>query len=186
MAREGKPIDEGAQLYTEYNEVSFMARLRDRIVNQGMQALVESEWLTEAKSPRIPYIEDLVFQKGLTGVREALAIVRDTAQNTRRYATQKWDGSPAVIFGRDASGDFRLTDKGSMGPEGPARSVQGIEDVMAQRDQRAAAQDKAADRVQKLMPMYRELWPYLERATPADFRGYLKGDLLYSSADPVR
>lgn len=186
MAREGKPIDEGAQLYTEYNEVSFMARLRDRIVNQGMQPLVEDQLLAEAKSPRIPYIEDLVFQKGTAGARQALSIVQDTAANSEQHATVKWDGSPAVIFGRDDRGEFRLTDKGSMGPEGPARSVDGIADVMAQRDARAAAQGKAANRVETLMPMYRELWPYLERATPRDFRGYLKGDLLFSSSDPVR
>ena len=181
MAKAGTPIDEGVS-----TEVNFLARLRDRIVNQGMYALVEGLWLGEAKSPRIPYIEDLVFQKGAAGAREALAIVQDTAKNSQQHATIKWDGSPAVIFGRDEQGNFRLTDKGSMGAEGPARSVQGIEAVMAQRDARAAAQGKAADRVEKLMPMYRELWPYLEAATPRDFRGYLKGDMLYSSADPVR
>ena len=175
MAREGTPIDESVE-----TDVNFLARLRDRIVNQGMQPIMED------RNPRIPYIEDLVFQKGVTGAREALAIIADTAQNTSKYATQKWDGSPAVIFGRDAQGQFRLTDKGSMGPEGPARSVQGIADVMAQRDQRAAQQGKRTDRVEKLVPMYRELWPYLEQATPKDFRGYLKGDMLYSSADPVR
>jgi hypothetical protein len=185
MQRAGTPLDENVEIYTEYNEVSAMARLRDRIVNQGMQALVE-QTLMEDRNPRIPYIEDLVFQKGVTGAREALAIIADTARNTSKYATQKWDGSPAVIFGRDAQGQFRLTDKGSMGPEGPARSVQGITDVMAQRDQRAAEQGKRTDRVEKLVPMYRELWPYLEQATPRDFRGYLKGDMLYSSADPVR
>lgn len=162
-----------------------MARLRDRIMVQGMQPLLERT-LMEDSNPRIPYIEDLVFQKGVSGVKEALAIIADTAKNTSKYATQKWDGSPAVIFGRDAQGQFRLTDKGSMGSEGPARSVQGIADVMAQRDRRAAEQGRRTDRVEKLVPMYRELWPYLEQATPRDFRGYLKGDMLYSSADPVR
>ena len=181
MAREGTPIDEGVS-----TEVNFLARLRDRIVNQGMYALVENQKIMEAKSPRIPYIEDLVFQKGAAGAREALAIVQDTAKNSEQHATIKWDGSPAVIFGRDEQGNFRLTDKGSMGSEGPARSVQAIADVMAQRDARAAEKGGRADRVEKLMPMYRELWPYLEAATPRDFRGYLKGDMLYSSADPVR
>lgn len=182
MEREGVPWNAEN---LEENEVNFLSRLRDRIVNQGMQAIVERT-LKEDRNPRIPYIEDLVFQKGVAGAKEALAIITDTARDTRRYATQKWDGSPAVIFGRDAQGQFRLTDKGSMGPEGPARSVQGIADVMAQRDRRAAEQGKRTDRVEKLVPMYRELFPYLQQATPQDFRGYLKGDMLYSSADPVR
>ncbi len=181
MQRAGTPLDENIG----YTEVNWMARLRDRIVVQGMQTLLERT-LMEDRNPRIPYIEDLVFQKGIAGAKEALAIITDTTKDTRRYATQKWDGSPAVIFGRDAQGQFRLTDKGSMGSEGPARSVQGIADVMAQRDRRAAEQGRRTDRVEKLVPMYRELWPYLEQATPRDFRGYLKGDMLYSSADPVR
>ena len=41
------------------DEVGFLGRLRDRIVNQGMYALIESEHLAEAKNPRIPYIEDV-------------------------------------------------------------------------------------------------------------------------------
>lgn len=175
------------------NDVGFLGRLRDRIVNQGMSALIEKESsdpykLYEAKSPRIPYIEDLVFQKGLAGVREALDIIKQTAENTRQYATIKWDGSPAVIFGRNDAGQFMLTDKAgatAVGYEGLATSPDQIAKIMAQRDQTAAAKGNRADRVEKLLPMYQELWPYLEAATPKNFRGYFKGDMLYSSADPV-
>ena len=176
------------------NDVGFLGRLRDRIVNQGMSALIEKESsdpykLYEAKTPRIPYIEDLVFQKGLAGVQEALDIIKQTAENTRQYATIKWDGSPAVIFGRNDAGEFVLTDKagaGAVGYEGLATSPDQIARIMAQRDQNAAAKGNRADRVQTLLPMYQELWPYLEAATPKNFRGYLKGDMLYSSADPVK
>jgi hypothetical protein len=175
------------------NDVGFLGRLRDRIVNQGMSALIEKEssnpyYLYEAKNPRIPYIEDLVFQKGLAGVREALDIIKQTAENTRQYATIKWDGSPAVIFGRNDAGQFMLTDKAgatAVGYEGLATSPEQIARIMAQRDQTAAAKGNRADRVEKLLPMYQELWPYLEAATPKNFRGYFKGDMLYSSADPV-
>lgn len=175
------------------DDVGFLGRLRDRIVNQGMSALIEKESsnpyrLYEAKNPRIPYIEDLVFQKGLAGVREALDIIKQTAENTRQYATIKWDGSPAVIFGRNDAGQFMLTDKAgatAVGYEGLATSPEQIAKIMAQRDQTAAAKGNRADRVEKLLPMYQELWPYLEAATPKNFRGYFKGDMLYSSADPV-
>jgi len=171
------------------NDIGFLGRLRDRIVNQGMYALIESETLTEAKNPRIPYIEDLVFQKGLAGAREAVNIIKQTADNTRQYATIKWDGSPAVIFGRRDDGTFVLTDKagaGAVGYEGLATSPEQIARIMAQRDQNAAAKGNRADRVKTLLPMYQELWPYLEAATPKNFRGYFKGDMLYSSADPVQ
>lgn len=171
------------------DETSFMARLRDRIVNQGMYALIENQQLTEAKNPRIPYIEDLVFQAGLRGAQQAVKIIRDAAANSREYVTIKWDGSPAVIFGRKPDGTFVLTDKAgatAVGYEGLATSPEQMARIMAQRDRDAAAKGKPANRVETLLPVYQELWPYLEAATPKNFRGYLKGDLLYSSADPVK
>lgn len=97
--------------------------------------------------------------------------------------------SPAVIFGRLPDGKFVLTDKAggtAVGYSGLSTSPDQIAQIMAQRDQNARAQGKKADRVQTLLPMYEELWPYLEAATPKKFRGFLKGDMLYSSADPYR
>lgn len=171
------------------NETSFMARLRDRIVNQGMYALIENEQkqpLTEAKNPRIPYIEDLVFQSGLNGARQAIKIIRDTATQTQQYATIKWDGSPAVIFGRNDKGEFVLTDKAgatAVGYNGLATSPDMMAKVMAHRDASAAAKGKASDRTE-LTQTYREIWPYFEAAVPKNFRGYYKGDLLYYPSRP--
>ena len=190
MAREGLPFMEQVDTnpYIEYNEVNFLARLRDRIVNQGMQPLIEDrKYLREAKNPRIPYVEDLVFQTGLRGARQAVDIIRQSAADAQKYVTIKWDGSPAVIFGRNEQGEFVLTDKAgatAVGYSGLATSPRQIAQIMAQRDRAAAEQGKRADRVQTLLPMYEELWPLLEAATPRKFRGYLKGDMLYSSADP--
>ena len=131
------------------DEVGFLGRLRDRIVNQGMYALIESETLTEAKNPRIPYIEDLVIQKGLAGAREALDIIKHTATDTRQHATIKWDGSPAVIFGRDDQGNFVLTDKAgatAVGYNGLATSPEMMDKILKQRDAAAAAKGKPTDR----------------------------------------
>ena len=49
MKREGLPFmeSESDPLYTDVSDVNFLARLRDRIVNQGLQVIVE------AASPRI-------------------------------------------------------------------------------------------------------------------------------------
>jgi hypothetical protein len=168
------------------NDVGFLGRLRDRIVNQGMYALIESEQLTEAKNPRIPYIEDLVFQKGLAGAREALDIIKQTATDTRQYATIKWDGSPAVIFGRNDAGEFVLTDKAgatAVGYNGLATSPEMMDQILKQRDASAAAKGKASDRTQ-LSKIYQDIWPYFEAAVPKNFRGYMKGDLLYFPERP--
>lgn len=168
------------------NDAGFLGRLRDRIVNQGMYALIEHQQLTEAKNPRIPYVEDLVFQKGLAGAREALDIINQTAQDTKQYATVKWDGSPAVIFGRDEAGNFVLTDKAgatAVGYNGLATSPEMMDQILKQRDASAAAKGKASDRSQ-LSKIYQDIWPYFEAAVPKNFRGYLKGDLLYFPERP--
>jgi hypothetical protein len=174
-------------LVRENSDVNFLARLRDRIVNQGMQPLIEQEIITEAKDPRIPYVEDLVFKSGLRGVKQAMDIIQQSAENTKQYVTIKWDGSPALIFGRKPSGEFVLTDKAgatAVGYDGLATSPKQIAAIMAQRDRDAAAKGNKADRGQTLTPMYRDIWPYFEAAVPEDFRGYLKGDLLYYPTMP--
>jgi hypothetical protein len=172
------------------NDVYFLARLRDRIVNQGMYALIESQseerTLYEAKNPRIPYIEDFVFQAGLNGARRAVDIIKQTAQDTKTHATIKWDGSPAVIFGRDKDGNFVLTDKAgatAVGYNGLATSPGMMDKILKQRDAAAASKGKATDRSQ-LSNTYRDIWPYFEAAVPKNFRGYMKGDLLYFPESP--
>jgi hypothetical protein len=152
-----------------------LANLRDRIVNQGMRPLIETV-LTEAEA-RIPHIEDLVFDRGTRGVEEAMAIMTHAAEDTRKHTTVKWDGKPAIIWGRDENGQFVLTDKsgfGAKGYQGRATSIQQLAGIMSQR---------GGDRGE-LVGIYAKLWPLLEAATPANFKGYLQGDLLYTNTPP--
>jgi len=179
LAREGL---QELELAVQESDVNFLARLRDRIVNQGMQPLVEHNTvLTEGKDPRIPYVEDLVFKAGLRGLKQALDIIKQSAENSRKHVSIKWDGSPALIFGRKPNGDFVLTDKAgatSVGYDGLATSPSMMSDIMQRRDASDAAKGKKSDR-SGLAQMYRDAWPYFEAAVPENFRGYAKGDLLY-------
>ena len=119
LAREGLqepgPIKE--------SDAGFLARLRDRIVNQGMTALIETEktnpyqiYEAEAagvggRAKGIEHLEDLVFRKGSRGAQEALEIVKHSAESPTKAVTVKWDGKPAVVFGRKPdTGEFVLTD----------------------------------------------------------------------------
>jgi hypothetical protein len=176
MEREGLPFMESeAPAVTGYTEVNFLANLRDRIVNQGMTPLIETV-LTEAEA-RIPHIEDLVFDRGTRGVEEAMAIMTHAAEDTRKHTTVKWDGKPAIIWGRDENGEFVLTDKsgfGAKGYAGRATSIQQLAGIMNQR---------GGDRGD-LIGIYAKLWPLLEAATPANFKGYIQGDLLYTNTPP--
>jgi hypothetical protein len=171
MKREGLPFLESTQLYTPVTDVNFLARLRDRIVNQGMVPIME------AANPRIEHIEDLVFERGSQGIREALAIVAQAAENTARTVTVKWDGKPAIIFGRKPTGEFVLTDKSGFtakGYDGLATSPEHIARIMGQRSGERG----------ELIAIYSKLFPLLRAATPENFRGYILGDLLYTETPP--
>jgi hypothetical protein len=179
LAREGLTEPE---MPVQESDVHFLARLRDRIVNQGMQPLVEqTAVLTEGKDPRIPYVEDLVFKAGRRGLQQAMDIIKQSAEDSKKYVSIKWDGSPALIFGRKPNGEFVLTDKAgatSVGYDGLATSPSMMTDIMRRRDANDAAKGKKSDR-SALAQMYRDVWPYFEAAVPENFRGYVKGDLLY-------
>jgi hypothetical protein len=166
LEREGKTLDESTDPYEEYNEVSMMARLRDRIVNQGMQVIVEGV--------RIEHPEDMIFdQRPSAGLKQALAGIVAAAERPQE-TTVKWDGKPAIIFGRKPSGEFVLTDKSGFlakGYDGLATSPEHIAKIMAQRGGERG----------ELVAVYQRLFPMLRRAVPQDFRGYIQGDLLYSS-----
>jgi hypothetical protein len=171
MEREGLPFmeSESDPLYTDVSDVNFLARLRDRIVNQGMQVIVE------AASPRIEHLEDLVFEKGSRGIQEAIAIIEHAAENTAKTTTVKWDGKPAIVFGRNESGEFVLTDKSGFtakGYQGRATNVVQLANIMNQRGSGRG----------ELIAIYEKLFPLLRAATPENFKGYVQGDLLYTQA----
>jgi hypothetical protein len=161
------------------SDVNFLARLRDRIVNRGYVALVEAEQAgVGGRAKGIEHLEDLVFRRGTQGIRDALEIVSHATQQPKTV-TAKWDGKPAVIFGRKpATGEFVLTDGSGFeakGYDGLATSPQMMTDIQSHRP---------GDRTE-LIQIYTTLFPILEAALPPNFRGYVKGDLLYMSTPPV-
>jgi hypothetical protein len=166
MAREGTPIDESVD-----TDVNFLARLRDRIVNQGMVPIMEGV--------RIEHPEDLAFeQRPSAGLQRALASIQALAQDPGSV-TVKWDGKPAIVFGRNPRGEFVLTDKSGFlarGYDGLATSPEDIERIMARRGGERG----------ELIEVYKKLFPLLRRAVPQSFRGYIQGDLLYSQRPPQR
>jgi len=191
LTREGLPQPDEVK---EDADTHFLARLRDRIVNQGMQPLVERSsanpyTIYEAaavgvggRAKGIEHLEDYVFREGTAGVNKALAIVAAFNKDSKT-ASVKWDGKPAVVFGRKPeTGEFVLTDDsgfGAVGYDGLFTSTQAIANNLSQRDANAAAKGNLANRVQTLLPTYQTVWPLLEAATPENFRGYVKGDLMY-------
>jgi hypothetical protein len=191
LTKEGLPQPDEVK---EHADTHFLARLRDRIVNQGMQPLVERGGanpytIYEAaavgvggRAKGIEHLEDYVFREGTAGVNKALAIVAAFNKDSTT-ASVKWDGKPAVVFGRKPeTGEFVLTDDsgfGAVGYDGLFTSTRAISNNLSQRDANAAAKGNLANRVATLLPTYQTVWPLLEAATPENFRGYVKGDLMY-------
>ena len=191
MEREGLPFmeatTESADPYIEYSDVNFLARLRDRIVNQGMQKLIESE-VQGGRAKGIEHLEDYVFRNGSVGIKRALDIAQHTASATGKTTTVKWDGKPALVFGRDADGTFILTDVagfGAKGYNGLFTSPRQVRKHLAARDAEAAAQGRPATRVQDLAPIYDKLWGMLDAVVPQNHRGFFQGDLLYMNTPPL-
>ena len=58
--------------------------------------------LSEAKA-RIDHPEDLVFEEGSSGAQRALDAMKHAAVDPTVNSV-KWDGTPAIIFGRDENG----------------------------------------------------------------------------------
>lgn len=172
------------------SDVNFLARLRDRIVNQGMMPLVETGSsdpyrLYEAEAPGvggrakgIEHLEDLVFRNGAAGISQALEIVSQAADQPKTV-TAKWDGKPAVIWGRKPStGEFVLTD-------GSGFEAKGYDGLATSPAMMADIQNRRGENREGLINVYRQLWPVLEASLPSNFRGYVKGDLLYIDTPPV-
>lgn len=174
-AKQGIVLEETVDTEDE-NSVNWLARLRDRVVNQGYQVIVENEILEEGV--RIEHPEDLVFDMGSRGIDTAIQGLERTAQKPTT-ATVKWDGKPAIIFGRNPRGEFVLTDKGGFlksGGVGLATSPEQMADVLAQR--------KGGGR-EELAGLYALLWPVLSKATPNNLKGYLQADLLFHPQKPA-
>ena len=185
VTREGIPFVESKG----ESDVNFLARLRDRIVNQGMVALVESEQspVNGGRAKGIEHIEDLVFRRGTRGIKEAIKTIAHLAENTEESTSVKWDGSPAIVFGRKEDGTFVLTDVSgynAKGYDGLFTNTKMIENHLNKRDQDALANGKEAGRVANLLPTFQRIWPMLEEATPDKFRGFVQGDLLYTTTPP--
>ena len=175
LKKEG--LEEPQQAVSE-DSPGWLARLRDRIVNQGMVPLVEAEEAgVGGRAKGIEHLEDLVFRQGTRGIQTALDIVRHATEDPRT-TTAKWDGKPAVIWGRKpATGEFVLTD-------GSGFEAKGYDGLATSPRMMADIQNRRGENRQGLIQTYATLWPMLEASLPPNFRGYVKGDLLYMQQPP--
>lgn len=141
--------------------------------------LAESKILKEAATEaRIQHAEDWVFWQGSRGAVRVLDSLLNLEKGQHTDVTIKWDGSPAIIFGRDENGQFLLTDKGgymAKGYDGKAKSGDDLAKMFMARP--GAKNDPEG--FQKLASNMKDVFDEYEKAIPKDLIGLFKGDLLY-------
>lgn len=116
--------------------------------------------------------EDLVFLGGAQGASRAIQSTIDTVKNPDKV-TIKWDGYPALIFGRNPAGQFSIMDKHMFNKkDGSGRQVYSPEQFVKYDV------DRGVDR-SGLHQLISNIWPGLEKADNS--KGYYWGDLLFSA-----
>ena len=141
--------------------------------------------LNEAEA-RIQHAEDLIFFEGSRGAIRAVEGLKQLEQGGHEDVTIKWDGSPAIIFGRNADGEFTFTDKsGFVKKGGVERATSGddLEQFLLNRGG-GANRDKP-DRIEFAGQM-KQAFDLYEKAFPKDHVGFFKGDLLYYTTPPTQ
>ena len=125
---------------------------------------------------RIQHVEDFAIWHGSQGIAKSIKTLKDL-ETSPDNITVKWDGSPAVIFGRNENGEFVLTDKSGFGAKGYDGKVTSKEDMASMFLRRGKEAPDASRKafVKKMV----NIWDIYEQATPENFRGYVHGDLLY-------
>lgn len=126
--------------------------------------------LLEAKA-HIDHPEDMVFINGSSGAANALDQLISIGQN-KSSITLKYDGYPALIFGRGKSGQFTIVDKHMFNKrDGSGKEIYSPEQFV-QYDK-----NRGVDRSSLYQLLYL-IWDELDAMT-ANITGYYWGDVLF-------
>ena len=127
--------------------------------------------LVEAKG-HLDHPEDLVFLGDVEGARQAINAIEQTIAQPGTI-TIKWDGYPALIFGRNKEGRFSIMDKHMFNKkDGTGRQV------FSPQEFRQYDKNRGVDRGD-LYQLIDNIWPGLEKADRGSL-GYYWGDLLFA------
>lgn len=126
--------------------------------------------ITEDKG-HLDHPEDLIFLRGVNGANQAVQAINDTVAKPEKV-TIKWDGYPALIFGRNSNGKFSILDKHMFNKkDGSGRQVFSPEQF-AEYDR-----SRGVNRTD-LHQLIAQIWPGLSKSDRS--KGYYWGDLLFS------
>lgn len=132
--------------------------------------VINSPIITEAKG-HLDHPEDAVFIGGSSYAQTAVNAIVSTVQNPN-VVTIKWDGYPAIIFGRGSNGKFAIMDK-HMFNKGDGSGRTAYTPELFQKYDLARGVDRS-----QLHQILSQIWPGLSKEDQG--QGYYWGDLLFS------
>lgn len=118
----------------------------------------------------IAHPEDVIYLEGVNGVREVLKSLENLSIGKEKI-TIKFDGYPALVFGRNVDGKLVICDK-HMFAKSNGRVTS--PDMFRQYDI-----ERGADRTD-LYHKIDIIWSEMQNVIPLGFRGYYMGDLLFA------
>lgn len=116
--------------------------------------------------------EDLIFLGGSQAALRALQATQDTISKPEKV-TIKWDGYPALIFGRGVNGRFSIMDKHMFNKkDGTGKEIYSPDQFVKYDTDRGVIRTN-------LHQLIANIWTSLEKADRS--KGYYWGDLLFSA-----
>ena len=138
--------------------------------------------LTESKVGRdLQHLEDLIFIKGAAGIKKVLDYLTHVATSaTHKDFSLKWDGMPAIYWGRLPDGTFSMVGKTGWGKADRG----GLSTSPEELTQFIVTSGKGEEWRTRLAADLAACWHIFEAGTPEKFRGFFAGDLLYHPGNP--
>jgi len=136
----------------------------------SLKSKIEKLSILEGKG-HLDHPEDMVFLGGSQGATQAINATVATAKNPKTV-TIKWDGYPALIFGRGTNGKFTIMDKHMFNKKDQTGRQVFSPQQFVEYD-RARGVDRSG-----LYQIIADLWPGLEKADNS--KGFYWGDLLFT------
>ena len=139
---------------------------------------IEFTYLIEANA-RIQHAEDFIFWRGSNGARHAIQALKSLSDTSHKQTTLKWDGSPAVIFGRDNEGNFIFTDKSGFYKSGGLGKSKNSHQLQQELLSRSGGKYKNDPNRLAFAARMAGAFKEFNNIVPKKYKGFFKGDMLY-------
>lgn len=148
---------------------------------RAREFLKEAEAVVQKKLGRaFNHLEDLVFFHGTAGTMEALEHLKEiTTSAGSKTIRMKWDGNPQIYWGREVSnGPLVLAGHNGWARGAKTDNPADLEHFIANLSGKTKSPEEKQQR-DAFAKQFASLYPLFDKATPADFVGFVYADGLF-------